>query len=87
MPRGLDDLAKIHQASAAVPEFEKIVLGMGAFGTPTRILPEKFGTLLSYTTPGTSRIWSVPAPASRTPSIWWRYTASTNRGRGPASSP
>ncbi len=51
MPRGLDDLAKIHQASAAVPEFEKIVLGMGAFGTPTRILPEKFGTLLSYTTP------------------------------------
>ena len=51
MPRGMADLARIHEASAAVPGTEKIVLGLGAYGTPTRILPEKFGTLLSYTTP------------------------------------
>lgn len=51
MPRGLADLALIHEASAAVPGIEKIVLGLGSYGTPTRILPEKFGTVLSYTTP------------------------------------
>ena len=51
MPRGLADLALIHQAAATVPNIEKIVLGIGSFGVPTRILPEKFGTCLSYTTP------------------------------------
>ncbi|MFA6506253.1 MAG: type I 3-dehydroquinate dehydratase [Treponemataceae bacterium] len=51
MPRGLADLALIHEASASLPDAEKIVLGMGSLGTPTRILAEKFGSMLSYTTP------------------------------------
>ncbi len=50
-PRSLSDLALIHDASRAVPDSEKIVLGLGSIGTPTRILPDKFGTMISYTTP------------------------------------
>jgi 3-dehydroquinate dehydratase / shikimate dehydrogenase len=50
MPAGAADLCRILQACAAL-EGEKIVLGMGAFGMPTRLLASKIGSFLCYASP------------------------------------
>lgn len=51
MTRNLADVAAIFKAASETDDLEKIVLGMGAYGTPTRILAERAGTLMSYTNP------------------------------------
>lgn len=67
MPRGLADLALIHEASRSMPDTEKIVIGMGAIGTPTRILAEKFGSMLSYTTPRGEADWECASAGQTDP--------------------
>ena len=50
MPRGASELLRLLEAVAAV-KGEKIVLGMGDFGFPTRVLAPKLGSLLCYASP------------------------------------
>jgi 3-dehydroquinate dehydratase/shikimate dehydrogenase len=50
MPSGAADLCRILETCAAL-KGEKIVLGMGAFGMPTRVLAPKIGSFLSYASP------------------------------------
>ncbi|MDR0602595.1 MAG: type I 3-dehydroquinate dehydratase, partial [Treponema sp.] len=50
-PRSLADVTRIVRAARETAGLEKVVLGMGRFGTITRILAEKTGSRLSYSTP------------------------------------
>jgi 3-dehydroquinate dehydratase/shikimate dehydrogenase len=50
MPGGVADLLRLLEASAAL-KGEKIVLGMGDFGFPTRVLAPKLGSFLCYASP------------------------------------
>jgi 3-dehydroquinate dehydratase/shikimate dehydrogenase len=47
--RNLQETAAIYRASRSLKTKEKIILGMGEFGVNTRILAEKLGSFLSYT--------------------------------------
>ncbi len=51
MPTGLDDVARVFRTAAETADIEKILLCMGPYGVGTRILAERMGTLLSFTTP------------------------------------
>ena len=51
MPQGLADTAEIFRAARETEDVEKILLGMGPYGTSTRILAERLGSLLSFTSP------------------------------------
>jgi 3-dehydroquinate dehydratase / shikimate dehydrogenase len=50
MPAGAADLCRILEACAEL-KGEKILLGMGAFGLPTRLLAPKIGSHLCYASP------------------------------------
>jgi 3-dehydroquinate dehydratase/shikimate dehydrogenase len=45
----LKDTLRLYTAAAEAMDFEKIILGMGHYGVNTRILAEKMGSYLSYT--------------------------------------
>jgi 3-dehydroquinate dehydratase/shikimate dehydrogenase len=47
-PQGLADLRRIYQAARETQGIEKILLGMGHYGTNTRILADKLGSYLSF---------------------------------------
>lgn len=51
MPNSLEDVARVYQAADECEDIEKILLCMGPYGTNTRILAERLGSLLSFTTP------------------------------------
>ena len=51
MPQGLSDVAAIFRAARETEDVEKILVGMGPFGTSTRVLAERLGSLLSFTSP------------------------------------
>ncbi|MDR1352380.1 MAG: type I 3-dehydroquinate dehydratase [Treponema sp.] len=47
-PKSIADTLRIYREAAKVRGYDKIILGMGRFGTNTRILAEKLGSFLSY---------------------------------------
>ena len=49
MPQSLKDVLVIYRAVRETTDTEKIIVGMGTFGLNTRILSEKLGSFLSYT--------------------------------------
>lgn len=51
MPTNLVDVARIYRAARESRGIDKIILGMGPLGLSTRILAERLGSLLSFTTP------------------------------------
>ncbi|GMO21422.1 MAG: type I 3-dehydroquinate dehydratase [Termitinemataceae bacterium] len=50
-PQNLDDVTRVFQASRELENQEKILLSMGDFGSCTRILSQKLGSHLTYTSP------------------------------------
>jgi 3-dehydroquinate dehydratase/shikimate dehydrogenase len=48
MPHSASDVLRVLRAAKETSGLEKILLCMGALGTPTRILAEKFGSQMSY---------------------------------------
>jgi 3-dehydroquinate dehydratase/shikimate dehydrogenase len=48
-PRSTQDLVDLLTAADRTSHIEKILIGMGPFGTPSRILAGRFGSLLSFT--------------------------------------
>ncbi|MDR2070076.1 MAG: type I 3-dehydroquinate dehydratase [Treponema sp.] len=48
-PVNLEDTLRMYAAAAETMNFNKIILGMGHYGVNTRILAEKMGSYLSYT--------------------------------------
>ncbi len=55
-PRGIDDLARIAEAGRewCCSGRRAIVLGMGVYGMASRIAPEKFGSCISFASPGSA---------------------------------
>ena len=51
MPRSTQDLLRIVDTFAALSGMEKILIGMGPWGFPTRILAGKLGSMLSFCSP------------------------------------
>jgi len=51
MPQSLDDVARVYRTAREAKEMDKILLCMGPFGTSTRILAQRLGSFMSYTTP------------------------------------
>jgi 3-dehydroquinate dehydratase/shikimate dehydrogenase len=49
MPNSLEDALRLYKAAAETAGIEKIILGMGRYGVNTRILAEKMGSYMSYT--------------------------------------
>jgi 3-dehydroquinate dehydratase/shikimate dehydrogenase len=49
MPNSLEDTLCLYKAAAETADIEKIIVGMGHYGINTRILAEKMGSYLSYT--------------------------------------
>jgi 3-dehydroquinate dehydratase/shikimate dehydrogenase len=48
-PDNLEDTLRLYAVAAETMDFDKIILGMGHYGVNTRILAEKMGSYLSYT--------------------------------------
>jgi 3-dehydroquinate dehydratase/shikimate dehydrogenase len=48
MPRSTADLGRILAEARKVNDTEKIVIGMGEFGMPTRLIPQAFGSMLTF---------------------------------------
>jgi 3-dehydroquinate dehydratase/shikimate dehydrogenase len=48
-PNSLEDTLQLYRTAAETADIEKIIVGMGHYGVNTRILAEKMGTYLSYT--------------------------------------
>lgn len=64
-PNSTEDLLRLLEASDRCSVRERIVVGMGPFGTVTRVAPERFGSFLSFcSVPGSSA-----APGHLTPQV------------------
>ncbi|MDR1948301.1 MAG: type I 3-dehydroquinate dehydratase [Spirochaetaceae bacterium] len=48
-PQGMADVVRVYRAARETADFEKILLCMGHFGVSTRILAERLGSYMSYT--------------------------------------
>ncbi len=51
MPESLKSITELYNTVKALPKGERIICAMGKFGAITRILPARFGSILSYTSP------------------------------------
>ncbi|MFQ3547339.1 MAG: type I 3-dehydroquinate dehydratase, partial [Termitinemataceae bacterium] len=51
MPKDLEDVRRLYQAAEATKNIDKILIAMGPLGTNTRILAEKLGSHLTFTSP------------------------------------
>jgi len=51
MPRSLDDVIKVYKAAKETSDIDKILLCTGEYGVNSRILTEKLGSRISYTSP------------------------------------
>ena len=51
MPKNLADVAKLFRVARETAGIEKIIFGMGPFGVSTRILAERLGSVMSFTSP------------------------------------
>ncbi len=63
MVRGSKDLEEIFRKSKELPPGKRVILGMGDFGTPTRILGTVLGSLWTYASPPLS----IAAPGQLDP--------------------
>lgn len=50
-PRGVADLLRVLETFQGFPQPRKVLLGMGDYGFPTRVLAPKLGTLFCYSSP------------------------------------
>ncbi|MDR0784568.1 MAG: type I 3-dehydroquinate dehydratase [Treponema sp.] len=48
-PHSLDDMIKIFRAAKETEDLEKVVIGIGEFGLCTRVLADRFGSQITYT--------------------------------------
>lgn len=48
-PRGAPDLARLLSWASSLPSGERIVIGMGAYGMPSRVLAQRLGSCIAYT--------------------------------------
>ena len=51
LPKGAGELARLYEWSEGLGEGERIIVGMGDFGVPSRILAARFGSFITYTSP------------------------------------
>ncbi|WP_304225304.1 shikimate dehydrogenase [Gracilinema caldarium] len=51
MPQSYEDVAKLYQVAEQTRDIDKILIAMGPHGVSTRILAEKLGSHLSFTSP------------------------------------
>ncbi len=56
MPRGTADLARLLAVFSGQPRGDRILLGMGDYGFPTRVLATRLGSFLCYTSPAGSTV-------------------------------
>ncbi|MDR1867896.1 MAG: type I 3-dehydroquinate dehydratase [Treponema sp.] len=59
MSSSLDEVLQLYRAAQETEKIEKIVVCMGHFGTPTRILAEHFGSKIMYST-GKNELMAAP---------------------------
>lgn len=50
-PRSTRDLLRLHRACRNLEQSRTIIVGMGDYGFPTRVLPEEFRSFLSFASP------------------------------------
>ena len=83
--RGSRDLLKLARLGIAAADVrEKIILGMGEYGAPSRILSERFGSLWTYSSPKGSGSGSPAAPGQLDPDVLTaRYRFSEITGETP----
>jgi len=67
MARGMADVAKVFHSCDETRDIEKIVLAMGPYGVCTRILAEKAGSVLSYTSPRGEHDFDCAGPGQLDP--------------------
>jgi len=67
-PKSAADLARLFTWARGLPPGERIVIGMGEYGIPSRILAERIGTCISYTSAMHSGL-PAAAPGHLDPSI------------------
>ncbi len=48
-PRSAADFARLFNWASSLPKGERIIVGMGEFGMPSRVLSERIGTVIAYT--------------------------------------
>ncbi len=48
-PRGAGDFARLFSWASALPASERIIVGMGEYGMPSRVLAERVGSCIAYT--------------------------------------
>jgi 3-dehydroquinate dehydratase/shikimate dehydrogenase len=50
-PRSAADFARLFTWASSLPPGERIIVGMGEYGLPSRVLAERIGTSIAYTSP------------------------------------
>ncbi len=82
-PRSAADLGRLISWNATLPKRERLVIGMGEYGVPSRILAQQLGSLFCYTSAGGGGL-PIAAPGHLTASNF----INTYRAKetGPASS-
>lgn len=65
-PNGASDLAKLIAWASGLPDREKLIVGMGEYGFPSRILARRMGSCFTYTSIG-SEDMPIAAPGQTTP--------------------
>ncbi|MBN2511207.1 MAG: type I 3-dehydroquinate dehydratase [Spirochaetales bacterium] len=66
LPKGCDDTRRLFAFADAHSSVKKVVVGMGDYGFPTRILSRRMGSLWTYSTPAGA---SLAAPGQITPEL------------------
>lgn len=80
LPRSSRDFLRVLRAVEALRGMEKVLLGMGDFGFPTRVLAQRLGSLFCYSTPDAAH---AAAPGHVDPAVldelyrYHRISAST----------
>lgn len=82
-PQNAADLSFLLAWASRLPERERLVIGMGEYGVPTRILARYIGSLFSYTSLGSSDM-PLAAPGQMSPEVF--ITTYRGKDRGPLSS-
>jgi len=66
-PKNLGDVLTLYQAARKTSDMEKIILGMGSYGENTRILAERLGSFLTYTSAREDPAFPPAAPGQLCP--------------------
>ena len=65
-PKSASDLSRLLAWVSSLPERERLIIGMGEYGFPSRILAQRLGSLFCYTSFGSGEIPQA-APGQTTP--------------------